>query len=101
MTEPEVVALMESSSNEQEWNDNADKIKATFGGYPGFWWSAIMLSGIANRVQKSWISTTVEGLLDPLMKEDKNAPFTSIKLMPPDEQEIEQIKRKMRERNEF
>lgn len=46
MTEQEVVDLMNSSKNDQEWNENADKVKAAFGGdYPSFWWEKVMLSG--------------------------------------------------------
>lgn len=44
-----VKALMSSSKNEEEWNFNCDLIKKANDGYPSFWWSAIMLSGIAER----------------------------------------------------
>lgn len=50
MTELEVVALMESSKSEGEWNINADKVKAACGGYPEFWFAAILKSGLASRV---------------------------------------------------
>jgi len=49
MTEQEVVALMGSSKNSTEWNDNADKVKAACGGYPGFWYKAIILSGLCDK----------------------------------------------------
>ena len=50
MTEKEVVALMESSKTSKEWNKNCDIVKAKCGGYPSFWFAAILLSGLANRV---------------------------------------------------
>jgi hypothetical protein len=49
MDENEVVTLMESSKSEAEWDANCDKVKAACGGYPDFWWKAIMMSGVASR----------------------------------------------------
>lgn len=46
MNEQEVVDLMKSSKSQQEWNQNCDKVKAACGGYPDFWYSAIVLSGL-------------------------------------------------------
>ncbi len=54
MNQDEVVALMESSKNEQEWNDNADTVKRKCDGYPDFWFSAIMLSGVHMAVTGGW-----------------------------------------------
>jgi hypothetical protein len=54
MNEQEVVALMKSSKSEREWNANADKVKKACGGYPGFWWNAIMVSGVAHRVANAY-----------------------------------------------
>jgi hypothetical protein len=55
MNEQEVVALMESSKSEHEWNMNCDKVKvACGGGYPGFWFAAIVRSGLGNRVAQSF-----------------------------------------------
>lgn len=54
MTQAEVVALMKSSKSEDEWNANCDKVKKACGGYPGFWYSAIILSGLLNQVQSNW-----------------------------------------------
>lgn len=45
--EEDVVELMKSSTDENEWNDNCDKVKdANMGDYPSFWYKAIILSGI-------------------------------------------------------
>lgn len=41
---------MESSKSETEWNANCEKVKAACGGYPDFWYHAIILSGLAARV---------------------------------------------------
>ena len=56
MTTPtEVVKLMESSTSEDEWNANCSKVKqANGGGYPSFWYEAIVLSGVAATVQATW-----------------------------------------------
>lgn len=54
MTVHEVVELMTSSRSEQEWNNNCDKVKKIFNGYPDFWFSAIIASGVAQCVSASW-----------------------------------------------
>jgi hypothetical protein len=54
MTESEVVALMESSQNEAEWDANCDHVQAACDGYPAFWFAAVMLSGLAARVAARW-----------------------------------------------
>lgn len=50
MTEEEVVELMQSSKSEKEWTANCVKVKKECGGYPGFWWKAIIMSGLAKDV---------------------------------------------------
>ncbi len=47
MNQQEVIALMKSSKSEAEWNNNLDKVQKAFGGYPDFWYSAIVESGVA------------------------------------------------------
>jgi len=54
MSKEEVVALMESSRNEDEWNANCDTVKRKCNGYPSFWFQTIIVSGLAGRVQSSW-----------------------------------------------
>jgi hypothetical protein len=59
MTQEEVVKLMESSKSEKEWDDNCDTVKKAHAGrYPEFWFVAILLSGVANRVMSSWKKQT-------------------------------------------
>lgn len=49
MNQEEVVELMKSSKSEAEWNANCDKVKKAFGGYPAFWYGAIVLSGVSSQ----------------------------------------------------
>ena len=52
----DVVTLMKSSKNEQQWNDNCDKVKAANGGnYPSFWFVAINLSGVMSVTSSQWV----------------------------------------------
>lgn len=58
MDQREVVTLMESSKSEDEWNANCRHVKKACGGYPGFWFPVIITSGLADRVAKSFGSST-------------------------------------------
>ena len=53
-TREEVVNLMQSSKSEKEWNENADKVKAANGGYPGWWYAEIVLSGVMSKTVANW-----------------------------------------------
>lgn len=46
MNEQQVVDLMKSSKNSDEWNANCDRVKAACGGYPDFWFASIIMSGL-------------------------------------------------------
>lgn len=53
----DVVKLMKTSKNSNEWNNNCDKVKAANGNnYPGFWYASIVLSGVMARVSSGWVS---------------------------------------------
>lgn len=54
MNQQQVVELMESSNTEAEWNANCDKVKVACGGYPDFWYSAIIQAGILSKTSKKW-----------------------------------------------
>ena len=54
MNKEQVVELMESSKNSKEWDANCDKVKNAHGGYPDYWYSEIVLSGLVNRVKAKW-----------------------------------------------
>lgn len=42
-----MLALLKSSTNADEWNENCDKIKSeNAGNYPEWWWSEVILSGL-------------------------------------------------------
>ena len=49
-----VLALMESSKSEAEWNANCDRVKAANGGYPDFWYATIVESGVLARVSATF-----------------------------------------------
>jgi hypothetical protein len=49
-TQESVVELMQSAISESDWNTKADQVKAANNGYPDFWYSAIVLSGLMGRV---------------------------------------------------
>lgn len=93
MTEAQVVALMQSSKNEDEWNANCDTVKKHFGGYPKFWFPAIMMSGLAHAVRNSWIETGVRGLLP----KDDTPGFKTVELLPPTPEEIENYHKSQKE----
>ena len=57
MNEKQVTELMESSTTEAEWNANADEVKAACKGYPGFWFAAVIQSGLIGRVAARWGSS--------------------------------------------
>lgn len=57
MKEEEVTDLMKSSISEEDWNRNCDIVKERCGGYPSFWYAAIVLSGLAGEVSSSWGGT--------------------------------------------
>ena len=92
MSEQEVVALMKSSRNEDEWNNNIDKMEEACGGYPHFWLNAIILSGVADKVRKSWMQTAIRGNLAALMPEVESSFMKTVHLLPPDEEEIARMK---------
>jgi len=54
MQEREVVELMESSTSEQEWNANCDKVKKACNGYPDFWYRAIIASDVLSITSSTW-----------------------------------------------
>jgi hypothetical protein len=54
MTQQQVIHLMSSATSESDWNDKCDQVKTACNGYPSFWYSAIILSGLASKVQANW-----------------------------------------------
>lgn len=51
----DVLSLMQSSKSEREWNANCDKVKSANGGYPSFWYSAIVLSGVMSATSSQFV----------------------------------------------
>lgn len=72
MEQEEVVALMESSRSEDEWDTNCSKVKKACGGYPSFWYSAIVASGLADRIAKSYGSSADINIISSSRKAIKN-----------------------------
>ena len=58
MEQDEVVALMRTSTSKESWNANIDKVKKACGGYPEFWYEAIIQSGLADEVVAGFGGTT-------------------------------------------
>ena len=54
MTEEQVIELMSSCATREQWNAAADRVKRECRGYPHFWYSAIIESGLAMRVAANW-----------------------------------------------
>jgi hypothetical protein len=51
MTKEECIALMKSSRDDNEWNHNCAKVKAAHGGgYPNYWYSTFIASGMINEI---------------------------------------------------
>lgn len=53
-TPDQLAAFMSASTSEHDWNARCKVVKATFGGYPRFWFPAIILSGLAKRTANKW-----------------------------------------------
>jgi len=63
MTEQEVVNLMKSSKNKEEWNKNCDRVKQLVktnvitdrsGDYPTYWNNRIILAGVYSQLSVNW-----------------------------------------------
>lgn len=55
MDEDSVVALMRSSTCEQDWKDNCDAVKHDNGGdYPDFWFRAIVQNHVKSKAEAGW-----------------------------------------------
>jgi len=51
MEKQEVINLMRSSKNSQEWNANCNIVKQAHNcGYPAYWYQEIILSGLCDEV---------------------------------------------------
>jgi len=51
MNKQEVIDLMKTSKNGNEWDQNCAKIKAAFGNaYPDYWYSEFISSGLMNKI---------------------------------------------------
>ena len=63
MTKEEIIELMRNSNSEDEWNKNCDAVKReNNGGYPDWWYSEIIASGLVNVTRERW------GAIGPLIE---------------------------------
>lgn len=46
MEKNEAIELMKSSTSKDDWNKKCDQVKAASGGYPDWWYSEVILSGL-------------------------------------------------------
>lgn len=50
MEKKDVLNLMKSSKDGNEWDTNCDKVKAAHNnGYPDYWYAEVILSGLINK----------------------------------------------------
>ena len=89
-TKEQLINVMKSSKNEQEWNDNYDRIKrsAAF----KYWWETIMMSGIAHQIQQGWARSGdqwAEETSHNLFGDNNQSGIHTIHLKPPTPDEIE------------
>lgn len=51
-----VIALMESATSEEDWDNKCDRVKAANGNYyPDFWFAVMLVSGRMKRIADSWV----------------------------------------------
>lgn len=53
-TKDGVIELMQSSKDVVEWNANCDKVKKANEGYPTFWFTEVVLSGVMAETKSNW-----------------------------------------------
>jgi hypothetical protein len=54
MNKESVIELMKSSQSEEDWNNNVDRVKAAFTGYPDWWFAEIVASGLLKETAAKW-----------------------------------------------
>ena len=50
MEKQEALALLNGVKSEAEWNSACDKIKAACGGYPDWWYSEVIQTGLLDKL---------------------------------------------------
>lgn len=71
MNQQQVVELMRSSRNEEQWNANVDKVKAAFGGqYPNFWYEIVIKPNLQGESYLTVRSTPAQ--VEPSQVGDRN-----------------------------
>lgn len=45
---------MSMATGIDDWNQRTEAVKVANGGYPGFWFGTVIMSGLAAKVEQSW-----------------------------------------------
>lgn len=53
-TQEDAVALLKSATSDEDWNDKVDQIQAANGGYPSWWYIAVIAPGLPQQVSSTW-----------------------------------------------
>jgi hypothetical protein len=67
MEKQEAIELLKSSKTKDQWNENTDKIKAAFGGYPEWWYATVVTSGLMDAVLGEGASQIKIQVIEPKM----------------------------------
>lgn len=54
MSVEEVINLLKTSKSEVQWNNNVDEITRRCNGYPDFWFTTVIMSGLMNTIAAQW-----------------------------------------------
>lgn len=56
----EWIQKLQATKSEAEWNAICDQVKIKYGGYPKDWFAKVVMSGLARRMEKSWLNHVAE-----------------------------------------
>jgi hypothetical protein len=56
MNRQEVIALMESSASQAEWDENSNRVCNACGGFPSYWYDVIIRSGVAEQTRNRYLT---------------------------------------------
>lgn len=56
MSRGEVIDFMSQEISENDWNTRCDEVKRRCNGYPAFWYSSIVQSGMMSKTEARWVA---------------------------------------------
>lgn len=62
--EKDCVEYMSQSVSQSDWWDRYQNVKLANGGYPSFWFQAVIKSGMYARLKETWKLDTLSGYFD-------------------------------------